>query len=384
MAAAEMHHPARTRIAWFAIGLVLEGTFGMIPSRAMNPPAPAAEARPAARGERLKDGSVFLPKPAQFALRVQTELAQSGQHRQRWPLVASLIPDPGAHAVVAAPQAGVLALTDELAPGLAVKRGQVLAELVVSLAGAKQAALRGELASVIQKIKIKEQDIVILKFRVGNQVSMVGDTVILKQFNEELTALERRRDALESTLARRIALRAPIDGILAVTPWRDGERLDVGQTVFELLDPQRQWLEATAWQPLPAGAAPVATLPASGKPAPVLEFVHAGVAGADGARPLYFRLVTPMAPSRHRFGALLDTEVEVGDPLAGIAVDSAAVVREADGRQVVWVQEQAERFVARSVHPQRLDAVRWLLSATDVAPGERIVTQGAWMLSQFH
>lgn len=349
--------------------------------------------RPAARGERLADGSVFLPKPAQFALQLRTVQAERGEYRQRWQLAARLMPDPAFHAVIAAPQAGVLAMREPLAAGAPVRRGQLLAELVVSLAGAEQAAMRGDLAHVIQQVKVKEQEILVLEHRIGNQVQMAGELTALTQMKEELRALERRRDALERTLSRRIALRAPIDGVLAAAAWRDGERLEAGQTVFELLDPQRQWLEVTSFRPLPAGADPVARLPAmsvtGGAPAaaeesPGLTFVQAGVARPDGSIPWYFRIDTPILLSRQRFGAVFDAEVAVGDPRGGIALEQAAVVRASDGRQVIWVQEQAERFVARSVHPLPIDDGRWLISETDVALGERVVVRGAWMLSQFH
>lgn len=382
------------RWLWRLPGVAVWVMFGVLPQPVMatNPAmasVAAADAhrptdRPAARGERLADGSVFLPKPAQFALQLRTVQAERGEHRQRWRLPASLIPDPDFHALIAAPQAGVLALQEPLAAGTRVQRGQLLAELVVSLAGAEQAQLRSELAHVIQQHKVKEQEIIVLSYRIGDQVKMVGEIAALKQMNEELMALARRRDALEHALSRRIALRAPIDGVLAVAAWRDGERLEAGQTVFELLDPRRQWLEVTAWRHLPVGAEPLAILPATGDAAPALEFVHAGAARADGSVPWYFRFVTPLDPSRQRFGALLDAEVEVGDPLTGIALERSAVVRESDGRQVIWVQEQAERFVARTVHPRPIDDERWLIEQTDVAPDERVVVQGAWMLSQFH
>ena len=49
--------------------------------------------------------------------------------------------------------------------------------------------------------------------------------------------------------------------------------------------------------------------------------------------------------------------------------------------QTVWDHTTAERFVARPVRVQPLDGARVLVLA-GVAPGARIVTQGAELLGQ--
>ena len=65
----------------------------------------------------------------------------------------------------------------------------------------------------------------------------------------------------------------------------------------------------------------------------------------------------------------------------GYAVPPSAITQNAANESMVWVHESAERFSARQVRVQVLDATRSVVSV-GLADGERVVTQGAALLAQ--
>jgi hypothetical protein len=62
-------------------------------------------------------------------------------------------------------------------------------------------------------------------------------------------------------------------------------------------------------------------------------------------------------------------------------VPREAVLRGANGQSLVYEHTNAERFVAREVRVEPLDGAHVLIVA-GIAPGRRIVTQGAELLNQ--
>ncbi|MDP1534144.1 MAG: hypothetical protein Q8L92_11265 [Rubrivivax sp.] len=65
----------------------------------------------------------------------------------------------------------------------------------------------------------------------------------------------------------------------------------------------------------------------------------------------------------------------------GYAVPQSALTQNTANETVVWVHESAERFKPRKVQVQVLDATRSVVTS-GLSAGERVVTQGATLLSQ--
>ena len=72
---------------------------------------------------------------------------------------------------------------------------------------------------------------------------------------------------------------------------------------------------------------------------------------------------------------IVRTEAEV----PGIAIPRSALVRAANGQDIVFEHVTAEIFAPRAVRTAPLDGERMLISA-GVEPGKRIVTQAAELL----
>jgi hypothetical protein len=83
-----------------------------------------------------------------------------------------------------------------------------------------------------------------------------------------------------------------------------------------------------------------------------------------------------------RLGDGLVATVEMGAEQHGIVVPRDAIVSDPQGRPEVWVQELSERFEPRAVATRSLSQGHLLIEGDVVDPGERVVTQGAWLLSQ--
>ncbi len=81
-----------------------------------------------------------------------------------------------------------------------------------------------------------------------------------------------------------------------------------------------------------------------------------------------------------RAGMLADFVIRVGAPRDSPAVPEAAVVREADGTNIVWVTADRRHFTQRTVSSgERHEG--WVQLVEGLGPGELVVTDGAVFLS---
>ena len=84
---------------------------------------------------------------------------------------------------------------------------------------------------------------------------------------------------------------------------------------------------------------------------------------------------------RMRLGQMVTVVAETDIATTGIAAPRDAVIRGANGEDIVYVHTDPEVFEPRAVRTEPLDATRVLIVA-GVAAGDRLVTQGAELLNQ--
>jgi hypothetical protein len=70
-----------------------------------------------------------------------------------------------------------------------------------------------------------------------------------------------------------------------------------------------------------------------------------------------------------------------GKVIQGLAVPRASILRSANGQTIAFEHTTAERFEARLVRAEPLDAERMLV-LDGLQPGKRVVVQGAELLNQ--
>jgi membrane fusion protein, heavy metal efflux system len=336
------------------------------------PASPLPAAALAERPHRLPDGSLYVPKAAQHLLGIRTQ-PWSGEAGGELTLWAEVQPQPAAAVTIAAPGPGQLEAADRPwpLPGETVRAGEVLAWLKPQIPQREAARRRAEVADLDQKLVIS--DINVQRLSLQDNVNDTGKTatgnIYYEQAKAQRDALQRQRELVAQSLQDRVALRAEVPGRVVSAPLRAGDVVASGQVLFELADPAKQRLSAPDFDPtLGARLRAASARFASGETA-LAYLGQEPLAGAPGWRLLFEAQQggIPLAP-----GQL----VEIRARLASAAPPPEACTPAADGA-TVWVHRSPERFV-----PLRLGSCA---AAADLqlARGDRLVTQGAGLLSQY-
>ncbi len=325
---------------------------------------------------RLPDGSLFVPKASQRLLGIRTVQAQPQRVSVPLRLMGHVLPDPNASGRVQAGRAGRIEAGPDGLPhlGQQVRRGDTLAWLLPVAETLELGSGEADLADLDGRI--------VLLTRQLARLERLSGTVAQQEIDDarmELTSLQRRRAALASGLYQREPLLAPADGIISLARVSAGEVVESRQTLFEVVDPQRLWVEAVSWDPTLAARVQSARVVLPDGNVLQARFIGAGARLRQQAIPLLFALEGELSPLP------IDTKVEVlaDQPLQQPAVllPREAVVRGSDGSEQVWLHHRAEGFQARRVEWQPHDGEQIAITR-GLDGGERVVTQGATLLGQ--
>jgi RND family efflux transporter MFP subunit len=184
-----------------------------------------------------------------------------------------------------------------------------------------------------------------------------------------------------------IALRAPIDGVIADVAVAAGAFVEEGAPLVHIADTARLWLEARVPESeigrlgTPAGAA----FAVDGFPAMFeIDAARGGrliaVGGVVDATtrtvPVVFELANP--DRALRLGMLARVQLFAGRGTQGVVVPAGAVQDES-GTRVVYVQTGGDTFERRIVGVGARDGDRIAIRA-GLEPGERVVARGAYLI----
>jgi len=325
---------------------------------------------------RQADGSVFMPKPAQRLLRIRTSATSSTTAPQSTELLGTVIADPRASGRVQAPFAGRIEVdTIEIAfVGQRVQKGDVLAVLVPTVSSIERGSVGQQLAEIDGNITQAEQKVA----RLSKLVSSVPQAEI-DQARAELNALRERRKALSPSLFGREQLRAPAAGIIALANVRVGQVVDAREMLFEIVDPERVWIEAVGFASIDEKATVAAhAVVAPGKSVP-LKFLGRAPELKQQSLPLLFQVES--RDSGLAIGRSIPVLMQTKASTPGITLPEGAVVRAPNGLPQVWEKLGPEKFVAKSVRTQSLDGQRVLVT-DGLTEGSRIVVDGAEFINQ--
>ena len=337
-------------------------------------PVPSSVAEDAPR--RLSDGAVFMPKDAQHLLAVRTVIGSETRASRTVQVIGQVIADPNASGRVQPSQAGRIEPGEK---GLAhvgqhVNAGDILAIVAPAITAVERGTVGSQIADVDQQVRLAEQKAARLS---GLSGSVPGKDI--DEARTELAGARARRAAISPTLAGRELLRAPVSGVVSIANAVAGQYVEGKDILFEIVDPSRLWIDATAFDPsLAAGIKGGSAVTTDGTPLRV-ELVGLGLTLRQGAVPLQFRIVFP--PSGLSVGAPVTVIANVPTEATGIPLPRSSVTRMPNGGFAVWDHVSAERFVPRPVRMQLLDGANVLVLA-GLKPGSRIVTQGANLLNQ--
>jgi cobalt-zinc-cadmium efflux system membrane fusion protein len=336
-----------------------------------------AAAAPSANGpQRLPDGSVFLPKPAQRQIGVRTLVAEEQALARAIELAGKVAMDPNAGGRVQAMVAGRIEPGPRGLPsaGQAVRKGEVLAYVVPSAGQIERSNQAAQLAELRAARGLTEKRVARLK--------ELADTIPRKDIEaaeSELASLSGRIAAVGAGLSSRDALVSPVSGVIASGTVVSGQVVDARELAFEIVDPTRLRIEALAFDADSANDVGAAYLVLGDARVP-LTFIGAARILREQALPLTFRAESA-ALVRLAVGQPVKVIVQTRTTVRGVRVPAAALMKNPSNQAIVWVKEAPERYSPRLVVTQPLDGAS--VSVTSgLKAGDRVVTHGATLINQ--
>lgn len=349
---------------------------------AANGPADAAE--PAAKTititadlpQRLPDGTLFVPKVTQRLLSIRTVLAGESAAGSTIELNGQIISDPNGFGRV---QAAVDGRVDAPPVGLVVvgqrvERGQTLAVLTPIVPTADRSVFESTLGEIDTRIALAETKL--------SRITRIAGVIAQKDIDDtrtELETLKTRRTAVRASGRETLTLTAPISGVVSLSTAVPGQIATARETLFEIVDPARLWVEAIAYD-----ARLVADITAARAIDPTgdvltLDYLGRGISARQQGVPLNFSIMAP--PSTLVIGKPVTVLLTTKDTRQGLILPQAAVVKGQNGLSIVWTHTQAERFKPNVVKVRPIDGQRLLVEG-GLAANERVVIDGATLLNQ--
>lgn len=326
--------------------------------------------------QRLPDGSVFLPKSAQRQLVIRTIKAEIADLPKSIELNGKVSMDPNAGGKVQAINAGRVEAGPKGLPNLgsAVRKGDVLAYLVSSLAPIEQSNQFAQLAELKAAKSLAEKRLARLR--------ELSDTVPRKDIEaaeSDLQSLTGRVSAVSTGLNHREPLAAPVSGVIASSNAVAGQVIDARELVFEIVDPARLRIEALAFDTSLIASVDKAFVAVNNQQI-ALQFLGAARSLREQALPMNFKAQGEEL-SALALGEPIRVVIQTKDKVKGMAVPVSALMKNPANQSIVWVKTAAERFTPRTITFEPLDGTRVAVTS-GLESGDLIAAQGATLINQ--
>ena len=330
----------------------------------------------AAALQRLADGSLFVPKPVQRQLGLRTQLVRIAELAATVEMNGRVIPDPETSGRVQAMFAGSVIPGPKGMPtaGRKVAKGEVLAYLRPVSGAIERGNQKASLAELEAQLAIAEG-----KMKRFEQLEGAVPQKEIEAARIEHSALQQRRAYVRASIDSAEPLVAPVAGIVSASHHLlAGQVVDAKDVLFEIVDPARLAVEALAYD---VGIAKtlVSASALADQTALELKFVGGGQQLREQALPLLFRIANRNAAVAVGQPVKVIARTEQG--VKGATAPRTALTKVGAGETAVWVHTEAERFVARKIRHQSLDAANVAI-LDGLHDGDRVVTVGAGLLSQ--
>jgi cobalt-zinc-cadmium efflux system membrane fusion protein len=342
----------------------------------------ADESKPAAltgdTARRLPEGPIFVPKPMQRILDIRTAIARSEAVPKTAVFLGRIIANPNRSGLVQSINGGRASAPEQGLPrlGQAISKGDLLALIEPPMASADRTTISERAGELEQMIAVAEAKIKRLRPMAERQV--IPQSLVIET-EAELEGLYRRRDVVRETRFAPESLRAPIDGVLAMSRVVSGQVVQAQDVLFQIVDPNSLWVEAYDYGDSDPATLKHATAVGPANVALELDFVGWSRTLQQQATVLQFAIAAP--PASIRVGQPVTVTAQRQETARGIIIGRDAVVRGGNGESIVWRHVEAELFEPRPVRTEPFDATR-LLIAAGIGEGERIVVRGAELINQ--
>lgn len=328
--------------------------------------------------QRMADGSVFLPKPAQRQIGVLTQPVNPAQVPKTIELAGTVVLDPQRGGRVQAMQPGRIEPAGKGGMPLAgqkVRKGEVLAWIVPALGQIDRANQGALLAELQAAHALAERRLARLRELSGTVPGKEIDAA-----ESEVRSLNGRLAAAGQGIHGREALLAPVGGVLAASHVVAGQVVDARELVFEIVDPDSLYIDAVAYEMLAPDSIVSASV-ALGEASLSLNLLGTSRRLREQALPLIFGQRAAGVGLRLPLGQPVKIQVKLRSTATGMPVPKRAVVRSPANQDMVWVKVAPEHFVARTVSTEALDGEQ-LLVVRGLAAGDRVVVDGAALINQ--
>lgn len=343
------------------------------------PTAGQSAAAPSVGGnvpKKFPDGSVFVPKTTQRLLQVRTTRAEEGDAPRIRTLLGTVISDPSAFGQVQAPMDGQVELSVRgiSYAGQKVEAGEVLALLTPTIPLADLGTMQQLRAEVDGKLIIAEQKLSRLT-RIANVIAQrdIDDT------RAELEALREQKRVLAPKGVEKFELKAPVSGIISIANVRAGQVVSARDTLFEIVDPNKLWVEAVGANLHNEGAAQTAHAIDTDGHSIKLGYAGRSPTLRQQSQPYLFRVEE--LHSGLAIGAPVRVLVQTDDVIKGVTIPDTAIVRANNGLQQVWIKIAPEVFRPVTVRSEPLDGAQTLV-LDGLHAGDRVVVSGTELINQ--
>jgi cobalt-zinc-cadmium efflux system membrane fusion protein len=328
---------------------------------------------------RLPDGRVFVPKPTQRILDVRTVVVRPKTMPKAVVLVGRVIANPNRSGLVQSITGGRVIPPERGLPrmGQAIAKGDVLASIEPPMAIADRTTISERMGEIEQGIAVAEAKL--RRLRAMAERSLVPQSLVVET-EAELEGLQRRREVVRETRLAPEVLRAPIDGVVALSRVVAGQVVQAQDVLFQIVDPGSLWIEAFDYGDNdPATLEHATAIGGSGNVAMKLSFQGWSRTLQQQATVLIFAISDP-TPSL-RIGQPVTVTAQRGETTSGLVIERDALVRGGNGETVAWRHVEPEYFEPRPVRTEPFDATHVLVAA-GIGDGERIVVRGAELINQ--
>ena len=327
--------------------------------------------------QRLPDGSVFLPKKTQRFIQVRTQPAKLEALPRSLTLNGQVVAGVDASSKVQALQAGRLGIANGSLPAIGdkVEKGQVLATLTLAKDAQEGTNQAAEAADLQEQLKLAELDYQRLQ-RLGEliprrDVDTAAATV--RSLQARLAVFRKGAKGVTETV------RSPISGIVTASYAANGQAVQAGDLLLDIIDPGKLQVEAVTYDPaLPANIAAASVT--IGKQTLALRYQGYSQQLRQQALPLRFS-VEGEALAQLAAGLPVQVTVQTRETLRGVAAPAEALARNPSNQTVVWVKTAPEQYAPRVVQHQPLDGERVMITA-GLQDGERVVVQATNLINQ--
>jgi RND family efflux transporter MFP subunit len=327
---------------------------------------------------RLPDGRVFVPKPTQRILDVRTVVVRPKTMPKAVVFVGRVIANPNRSGLVQSITGGRVIPPERGLPrmGQAIAKGDVLASIEPPMAIADRTTISERMGEIEQGIAVAEAKL--RRLRTMAQRSLVPQSLVVET-EAELEGLQRRREVVRETRLAPEVLRAPIDGVVALSRVVAGQVVQAQDVLFQIVDPGSLWIEAFDYGDNDPATLEHATAIGVGNVAMNLSFQGWSRTLQQQATVLNFAISDP--PPSLRIGQPVTVTAQRGETTSGLIIDRDALVRGGNGETVAWRHVEPEYFEPRPVRTEPFDATHVLVAA-GIGDGERIVVRGAELINQ--